>query len=155
MARANERIRLAYHARLLLVAISGAVGGTMACAAIGWRGIGATGVPAVALAFGVLAYTAWLGWIDYQSGLSLKIDGAGISLAGRRVPWSGVRGVTRATGPFRLALRTDAGVLRFQLLVVDRPIHSLKLLVTEAASAGAKVDPYLVRLAELAEEDET
>ncbi len=154
MPRPSATVRLAYQARLLLVSIAGIVGATMACVGIGLRALGDVGGAAVVGAFGVLAFSTWLGWIDYVSATTLALDGAGLTLAGRRIPWAAIRAVGRATGPFRLSVATDAGTVRLQLLVIDRPIPALKLLVAEAARAGAKVEPYLVRLAELAEEED-
>lgn len=155
--RANETVRLLYHARALLISSVGivglGVGITLTRGDIGQDVLGSFAMPLLAATLAVLAFFAWLGWIDYVSATSLAIDAKGASIGGRVIPWSAVRGVTRATGAFRLALITEAGKARFQLLVLPRPIAALKLLVSEAASAGAKVEPYLRQLAEHVDED--
>jgi hypothetical protein len=115
--------------------------------------LGSYALPLLAITLGVLGVFAWLGWIDYVSASGLAIEPRGVRVGGKWVAWSAVRSVTRATGSFRIALGTESGRVRFQLLVLGRPIAALKTLVAEATKAGAKVEPYLVRLAEHVEED--
>lgn len=159
--RANETLRLLYHARTLVFAgigIAGVLAGiAVAGGDIEGSQLGVAAVPLLALTLGVLGFLVWLGWSDYVSATTLAIDERGITLgsgAGGTVPWSAIRGLTRGTGAFRLVVRTEAKVLRFQLLVLPRPIAALKLLVTRAKEAGAKVEPYLERLAEHVDEEE-
>lgn len=158
MARASsDTVRLLYHGRTLILAVVGIVGILVSVAIaggdIGQAQLGALAPPLLGTTLLLLGFLGWLGVIDYRSASSLAIDAGGVSLGGRTIAWKEIRGLTRATGAFRLTLRTDSGVVRFQLLVLPRPIEALKRLVTEAASAGAKVEPYLTRLAEHVEED--
>lgn len=161
MARgSNETVRLLYHARTLVVSVVGVVGVVVSVAVaggdIGEAHLGAFARPLLALTLALLAFLAWLGWTDYVSATSLAIDARGVTLGWptkRLIAWSAMRGLSRGTGAFRLAIRTDAGKVRFQLLVLQKPIPALKQLVSEATSAGAKVEPYLTRLAEHVEED--
>lgn len=149
-ARANETVRLFFHARTLLVSTLG-MGVVLALVAAGLvqAQLGAFWTPLVGATLSVLATFAWLGWIDYVSATTLAIDARGITLGwpGKRViPWSAIRSVTRATGAFRLALRTEGGTVRLQLLVLPEPIPALRTLLTETAKAGAKIEPYLEQL---------
>jgi hypothetical protein len=145
---ANETVRLFYHARTLLVPCIG-IGVVIAVSATGLvRQLGTYWAPLVLGTIAVLAAFAWLGWIDYVSATTLKIDPAGVTIGWperRAIPWSAIRGVTRATGAFRLALRTERGKVRLQLLALSEPIPALRLLLAESARAGAKVEPYLER----------
>jgi len=158
VTRANETFRLLYHARLLIVAVVGVVGvmGMVASSGgqIGQSEIGAGAFALLAGALGVLGFIGWLGWIDYTSASVLTIDARGVRVGGRTIAWSEVRALGRATGALRLALVTDAGVVRFQLLVHSEPIRALKLLVAESTKAGAKIDAYLARLAESVVDEE-
>jgi len=158
VARASsETVRLLYHGRTLILAVVGIVGIVVGIAVaggdIGQAQLGVLAPPLLGSTLVLLGFLGWLGVIDYASASSLAIDARGVSLRGRVIVWKEIRSLTRATGAFRLALRTDSGVVRFQLLVLPRPIEALKRLVTEAVSAGAKVEPYLTRLAEHVEED--
>lgn len=155
-APSSTTIRRLYHARTLVLSAVGIIGvvvGVVIAGDLGRSELGAFAMPLVVATIGLLGFVGWLGWIDYTSVMTLAIDARGVSYRGRVVPWKDVRNVSRATGAFRLALTTDAGKLRFQLLVLAQPIQGLKLLVTEATKAGAKVEPYLARLAEHVEED--
>ncbi len=160
MARASETVRLVYHARTLVVAVIGIVGVVAGIAVaggdIGRSTLGVLALPLLAATLGVLVLLVWIGWGDYVSATSLAIDERGITLGrgeGRTVPWSAIRSLTRGMGAFRLVARTETRVVRFQLLVLKRPIASLKLLVARAKAAGAKVEPYLERLAEHVEDE--
>ncbi len=155
-APSSTTIRRLYHARTLVLSAVGIVGlvvGAVFAGDLGRSELGAFAMPLVVATIGLLGFVGWLGWIDYRSVMTLAIDARGVSFRGRIVPWREIRSVSRATGAFRLALTTDAGKLRFQLLVLAQPIQGLKVLVTEASKAGAKVEPYLARLAEHVEED--
>lgn len=161
MARATETVRLVYHARTLVIAaigIAGVLAGiAVAGGDIGRSQLGPVAVPLLAVTLGVLAFLVWLGWNDYVSATSLAIDERGVTLGrgeGSTVPWSAIRALSRGTGAFRLVVRTEAKVVRFQLLVLPRPIAALKMLVARAKEAGAKVEPYLERLAEHVDEEE-
>lgn len=156
--RTNEALRLLHHARLLVLGALGIVGVLVAIALaggdVGQAQIGVAAVPLLIATLGVLAFIAWLGWIDYVSASGLAIDARGVRLGARSIVWTEIRGLVRATGPLRLALRTRAGVVRLQILTLPTPVRALKLLVEESARAGASVEPYLVRLAEHVDEDE-
>jgi hypothetical protein len=158
VTRTTETFRLLYHARLLIVAAVGVVGvlGIVAYSRgqIGQSEIGAGAFVLLGAALAVLGFIGWLGFIDYASASVLAIDARGVRVGGRSVAWADVRALSRGTGALRLALRTDAGIVRFQLLVHAEPIRALKLLVSESTKAGAAVDPYLARLAEYVEEEE-
>jgi hypothetical protein len=146
--------RLLYQARMLVLAIVSAFGVVVAAlmnAAYVARGDLAV-IAILAASAASVAFIGWLGWIDYVSATSLAIDARGVAIGGRRIPWGAMRSLKRATGAFRLALGTEAGTVRFQLLVVKKPIGALKQLVKEAAAAGAKVEPYLAQLAEHVED---
>jgi hypothetical protein len=153
----QEIFRLLYHARALLLGVAGMAGILIGVAVshgdIGTAQLGSVAMPLLGVTMAVLAFFVWLGWIDYASATSLAIDASGVKLSGRTIPWADVRGLGRATGAFRIALRTAGGTTRFQLLVLPKPIPALKQLVTEATKAGATVEPYLARLAEHVEED--
>jgi hypothetical protein len=150
----GETVRLLYHSRTLLVSVVGMVGVVVGFVGnLGNDVLGPYALPLLVVTLVVLGVFAWLGWIDYVSASALAIEPGGVTVGGKRVAWSGVRSVTRATGSFRIALGTESGKVRFQLLVLGRPIAALKTLVEEATKAGAKVEPYLVRLAEHVEED--
>jgi hypothetical protein len=153
----SETVRLLYHSRTLIVAVVGMIGVVIGVVVshgnIGNDELGRVSVPLLGVTFAVLAAFAWLGWIDYASASALAIDERGVKVASRLVPWSEIRSVRRATGTFRVVLGTERGPVRFQLLVLPRPIASLKTLVAEATKAGAKIEPYLVRLAEHVDED--
>lgn len=158
MSDKGETTRLLYHSRTLIVSVIGLAGIGVAVFLSGGSLADAVpqayAMPLLGITVLVLAVFAWIGWTDYVSATSLAIDARGVSLGGRTIAWSEMRGVSRGMGAFRLVVRTDAGRVRFQLLVLKRPIEALKLLVSESTKAGAKVEQYLVRLAEHVEEDD-
>jgi hypothetical protein len=158
VTKTTATFRLLYHARLLVIAVLGTVGMLtmigLSGGRIGQSEIGVGAYALLAIALGVFGFLGWLGWIDYTSASVLAIDERGVRVGGRSIAWSEVRGLSRGTGALRLAIRTNAGKTRFQLLVHDQPIRALKRLVSESTKAGATIEAYLVRLAEYVEEDE-
>lgn len=155
-----ELYRLGYHGRLFAVSVVAGVGAWVLALGSGTLGLGAYGglaIPMLVGTTGLLATTAWLGWIDFVSALTLDVSAKGLVFGWptkRTIPWSEVTRVMRATGTMRLLVETKGGPLRVQMLVLKKPIAALKLLVGEARKSGAKVEEYLGKLADYLEEEE-
>jgi hypothetical protein len=155
-----ELYRLGYHGRLFAVSVVAGVGAWVLAIGSGTLGQGAYGqlaIPLLLATTGVLGTTAWLGWIDFVSALTLDVSAKGLVFGWptkRTIAWSDITRVMRATGTMRLLVETKGGPLRVQMLVLKKPIAALKTLVSESKRSGAKVEEYLAKLADYLEEDE-
>ncbi len=147
--------RVLHHARALIVGAGGLVVLWVAIGiARGGLGHGPLGPLAAAVGSAILIATAWLGWIDLVSVLSLSIDEKAISIGWptrRVIAWHEVTSVSRSLGTLRLVVRTKRGTERVQLLVDRAPPAALAKLVRNVRAGWGRVEEYLEKLAEYLE----